>query len=438
MSKKHTYILFLFSFMITGTSIMAQSDDFFDPNYLRYENKIYDNNIKTVQLFRQGWNEAFPVINMNSQEKLHLTFDDLNDNLRNLGYTFIHCNANWTPSDLMKIEYLDGIEDNSIMNYGFSNTLYQPFVKYDLTFPNEDVSFTKSGNYLLVVYDQDNNNKTLISWRFFIAEYYTNVVPNIHRPTQGIYRQNSHEIDFTIVQNKINLVQPFSSLKVIVTQNQNWKTAITDLKPKFINGSKLIYDYDEENIFAAGNEFRPIDIRDINYNSITTSHIAAINDTLNAYLFPEKPRSSKVYLTSPDINGHFYLKNDDVRFNSDLELEYLNVHFNLEYPAKLFKADIYVYGQFTGWNFTDEYKMKWNERKGCYENNLYLKQGYYNYLYMYKSHQKEMPDVAVIEGSHTQTDNEYSFFVYYSEPGQVYDRLIGYNTVIYPVYNLDR
>ncbi|MGB0392156.1 MAG: DUF5103 domain-containing protein, partial [Salibacteraceae bacterium] len=431
------YHFFLFVFITTSFSLLAQDEEYFDPNYLRFENKVYDKNIKTTQLFRKGWNEAYPVLNLNSSEKLHLTFDDLNDNLRNLGYTFIHCNSSWEKSDLMKIEYLEGMEDNSILTYGFSSTMYQPFVKYDLTFPNQDVKFTKSGNYLLVVYDQDEENKILLSWRFFVAEYYTSVIPDIHRPTQAKYRQNSHEVDFTIVQNQINLVQPFSSLKVVVTQNQNWTSAITDLQPKFINGRNLIYDYDEENIFPGGNEFRMVDIRNINYNSLTTSHIATVNDTLNAYLFPEQPRSSKVYLTTGDINGHFYLKNDDIRFDSDLELEYMKVHFKLAYPAKLFKADIYVYGSMTGWNFTDEYKMKWNKETGMYENDLYLKQGYYNYLYMYKPYDGE-PDVAIIEGSHSQADNEYSFFVYYTEPGQVYDRLIGYSTVDYPVYNLDK
>jgi hypothetical protein len=437
---KILYLKSLILLLLFQTTVaFTQEEEFYDPDHLLYKNKVYDPNIKTVQLFRKGWNEAFPVINLNQKaEKLHLTFDDLNDNLRNLGYTFVHCDANWEPSDLMKIEYLDGIEDNSIMTYGFSSTMYQPFVKYDLTFPNIDVSFTKSGNYLLIVYDQDNDNKIVLTQRFFIVEYYATIIPNVHRPTQGQYRQNSHEVDFTINQSQIELVQPFSSLKVVVTQNQNWDDAITDLKPKFINGRSLIYDYDEENIFAAGNQFRTIDIRNINYNSLTTSHIATINDTLNAFIFPDEPRSSKVYLTTPDINGHFYLKNDDVRFDSDLESEYMKVNLSLKYPAKLYKADIYIYGQFTGWAFNNEYKLKWNPSKKAYETSVYIKQGYYNYLYMYKSHNKDKADVAIIEGSHSEADNEYSFFVYYKEPGQVYDRLIGYNTTIYPLYNLDR
>ncbi len=431
------YSLLLFLILTTAQKLTAQDEEYFDPNYLRYDNRIYDEYIQTVQLFRKGWNEAFPVIDLNGDDVLHLTFDDLNDNLRNLGYTFIHCSSEWEPSDLMKIEYLEGITDNTVETYGFSTTMYQPYVKYDLTFPNRDVNFNKSGNYLLVVYDMDNDNQLLLTWRFFVAEYYTMITPEIKRPTQARYRMNSHEVDFTISQTQINLVQPFSSLKVVVTQNQNWKGAITDLKPKFINGTKLIYDYDEENIFPAGNEFRTVDIRNINYNSLTTSHIATVNDTLNAYLFPEESRSSKVYLTTPDINGHFYLKNDDVRFDSDLEMEYMNVHFKLNYPAKVFKADIYIYGGITGWNFTEKYRMKWNDQKGRYENNLYLKQGYYNYWYMYKPHDGE-PDVAIIEGSHSEADNEYSFFVYYTEPGQVYNRLIGYNTTVFPVYNVDR
>jgi hypothetical protein len=284
----------------------------------------------------------------------------------------------------------------------------------------------------------DNEDAPVLTQRFFVAEYYANVVPDVHRPTQGRYRENSHEVDFTITQSQIQLVQPFSTLKVVVTQNQNWNDAITDLKPKFISGNQLIYDYDEENIFQGGNEFRVIDIRNINYNSLTTSHIATINDTLNAFLFPDKPRSSLVYLTTSDINGHYYLKNDDVRFDSDLESEYMKVNMALLYPNKLYKADIFLFGQLTGWDINEKYKLTWNAEKKAYETSLYLKQGYYNYQYMYKAHGAAKADVSIIEGSHSEADNEYSFFVYYKEPGQIYERLIGYNTALYPIYNLDK
>ncbi|MFT4754180.1 MAG: hypothetical protein ACI85Q_001736, partial [Salibacteraceae bacterium] len=117
MSQNISRFLFIFILFITPASALAQQDEYFDPDFLRYENKVYDPNIKTVQLFRAGWNEAYPVINLNSKEKLHLTFDDLNDNLRNLGYTFIHCNSKWEHSDLMKIEYLEGIEDNTVLDF---------------------------------------------------------------------------------------------------------------------------------------------------------------------------------------------------------------------------------------------------------------------------------------------------------------------------------
>jgi hypothetical protein len=428
----------LIVFMVHFT-LLAQEDEFFDENYLRYENHVYDPNIKTVQLFRQGWNEAHPVIQLSDREsRLHLTFDDLQDNLRNLGFTFVHCDAQWEPSDLLTIEYLNGMKNHTIENYGFSSTLYQRFVKYDLTFPNENVEFTKSGNYLLVVFDMDNNNQPVLTRRFFVVENFVAIIPNIHRPTQAIYRQNSHEVDFTINQGEIEIVQPFSTMKVVVIQNQDWSSAITDLKPRFINGRSLSYDYDEENVFPGGNQFRVVDIRNINYNSMTTKEIATINDTMHAYLFTEKPRSSMAFSTVPDINGHYYLKNDDVRFDSDLESEYMKVHFSLEYPAKLYKADIYIYGQLSGWEIDEDYKMEWNTATKRYEASLYLKQGYYNYLYMYKSENSQKGDVSVIEGSHVEADNEYSFFVYYREPSQVYDRLIGFHTALFPNYKNER
>ncbi len=422
------FAVFFFAFLNT----FGQADDYFDENFTRFENHIYDKQIKTVQLYRKGWEDTFPIINiLEKNEPLRLTFDDLTGDVRNLGYTFIHCTWDWKPSDMLKIEYLNGIEDNPITDYYFSRTMYQQYVSYQLYFPNQDIQFTKSGNYILLVYDMDTN-KPLFTWRFFVVEPYVNIVMNIHRATLAQYRRSHHEVDFIIYEDRINLNQPFANTHVVLTQNQRWDNAKFDLKPRFINGNQLDYNYERENIFPAGNQFRFIDIRDVYYRAMRVAFQREENDTFQVYMEPDKVISSRAFLSQGDINGHYYIKNDDPRMNSVLESEYEKVHLALLYPAPVDKAGIYVFGQLTNWNFSSDNRMKYNYEKNAYELDLYLKQGYYDYQYIYVPDGSTVGDVSIIEGSHAEADNEYTVFVYYSEPGQVYDRLIGYRTQLFP------
>lgn len=425
-------LLFLLS-TLTLSVAYSTDPDYYDLNYLRYENYIYDARVKTVQLFRKGWNEAFPVLNLEEpDETLHLSFDLLTTDYQNLEYKFIHCDAQWNPSDLLPIEYIDGIEENTILDYNFSNNEYIRYINYRIDFPNRNISLSKSGNYIIVIYDQ-GSRIPLLTWRFFVLEPKVQVAPDIKRTTAGKYRETSHEVDFKIHVSDPDIILPAANLYVVVTQNQRWDNAIKGLEPRFIHGNTLNYDYEEENIFPAGNEFRMFDFRNMNYNALKTAAVKYINDTPNVYLMPEEIKNKSVYLNRPDINGRFYIDTDDPLFDSDFEGEYCKVHMGLLYPAPLFKADIYVFGQLSNWVYSDQYKMTYNPEKRAYELMLVLKQGFYNYQYLYVREGSEEGDASIIEGSFAQTDNDYSFFVYYRDPAQVYDQLVAYSTSVFPV-----
>ena len=68
--------------------------------------------------------------------------------------------------------------------------------------------------------------------------------------------------------------------------------------------------------------------------------------------------------------------------------------------------------------------MTWNERTQRYEGQLYLKQGYYNYGFALKQRGKTKGDLKSFEGSHSQTQNDYTVIAYYADP-RGYDRVIG-------------
>ncbi|HPT40696.1 MAG TPA: DUF5103 domain-containing protein, partial [Candidatus Paceibacterota bacterium] len=67
-------------------SIKQNNPDYFSDNYLRAEDYVYKPNIKTVLFYREGFVLTSPIINLNSDEKLVLNFDDLDGDLKRMRY----------------------------------------------------------------------------------------------------------------------------------------------------------------------------------------------------------------------------------------------------------------------------------------------------------------------------------------------------------------
>src|SRR5690606_12277060 len=128
---------------------------------LRYDDYVYKPEISTVQFHLTTWEYAPPAMGLRTSEQLELSFDDLDGDQKQYTLSFIHCNADWTPSDLMASEYLEGYSDINIINFSYSLNTLQKYTHYSVIFPQNNVRFTKSGNYLLHVY-RFGNKKDLV------------------------------------------------------------------------------------------------------------------------------------------------------------------------------------------------------------------------------------------------------------------------------------
>ena len=64
------------------------------------------------------------------------------------------------------------------------------------------------------------------------------------------------------------------------------------------------------------------------------------------------------------------------------------------------------------------------DKYGEYVCSMVLKQGYYNYHYMFLPHGTNIGDVSQIEGNYWETENDYTIFIYYREDGDISDKLI--------------
>lgn len=114
---------------------------------------------------------------------------------------------------------------------------------------------------------------------------------------------------------------------------------------------------------------------------------------------------------------------------SNIEADYVVAHFALEMP-ELINTDIFLDGDFTYRRFSPESRMIYNPATNCYEKNLLLKQGAYNYQYLAVPTGSMQGKTSIVEGNFYQTINEYIVMVYHRPPGSRYDRLVG-TTFIY-------
>ena len=136
---------------------------------LIHTNHIFKKSIKTVLLHKEGWVLSYPVIELNTDDRLLLSFDELSTETKDYYYTFIHCDYDWVPSSLFPSDFLDGFTENRISDYSFSFNTTVDYVHYKLTFPNENVQFRISGNYILKIYQDYNQENLVLTRRFAVT-----------------------------------------------------------------------------------------------------------------------------------------------------------------------------------------------------------------------------------------------------------------------------
>ncbi len=391
---------------------------------MRYQDYIYKSNIKTVQLHDANFEFSQPLLALGSEQTLKLSFDDLDADLKNFTFTFIHCNANWEPDDLVPAEFMDGFPENPITEYQHSLNTLQHYTHYNLVFPNSNFHFTKSGNYILKLIQDGNANNLVLTKRFMIYESKVSIDSKV-KPASIIEDRNfKQELDFTISHAGYAIANPYDDLKIVIIQNNHWDNAKTNLKPLFVKDIELVYDYDDVNVFTGGNEFRYFDLKSIRYHSERVTDITTDAAGVHVELLQDEKRSFKRYSTYADINGNYLVKVQESG-NSELCAEYCYVKFFLPYDASITDGNLYVFGAFNNWACTTENLMHYNIKRQGYECTLYLKQGYYNYEYVFLKDKTTACDETLIEGMHYETENEYTIYVYHQPQGIFYDQLIG-------------
>jgi len=394
---------------------------------LQYTDYIYRASIKSVECYNTGKQGSFPVINLRSNEQLQLAFDDLEGRSRSYYYSLEHCDAQWNSSRLSPAEYLQSFTEDRMINYSYSSGTVQKYIHYEVKFPNQNIIPKLAGNYLLKVYEDADQSKLIITRRVYITSSAVGIGATVVPSNNVARRLNNQKLNFDITFSGLNVQNPYNDIKVMVMQNGRPETGLLNTMPTFIRGTQLIYNDFNINDFAGGNEFRHFDTRTLKLNS---EHIARIfRDTANTVLLlGDESRNQNAYLFQYDINGSYYVINQDGR-DASIDADYAYVFFNFVPSGTLPKGDIYLTGRFNNYELNNANKLQYDAARNRYTMQALLKQGVYDYQYIWVDATTGKANREPLEGSYFETENDYQILVYYRPPGSRWEELVGYKVI---------
>ncbi len=383
-------------------------------------NRIFVPNVKSLtSIVNDDWMNR-PVMVLNSDDRLHIGFDELSHNYHRFVYRLERCEWDWTVSDaVFESDWLAGFNNIPIDDYQNSINTTVLYTHYQLTIPNSQCRLTMSGNYRLTVYDEDNADERVLQVEFYVVEPSMNVGLGLTTNTDIDHNVSHQQLSMKVQYNSLRVTNVDEQLHTVVMQNWREDALRSDVRPNYINMYGLEWEHNKELIFDAGNEFHKFEVLDVSHPTMGIEHIEWDGQHYQAWPFASQVRRN--YLTDVDADGAFYIRNSNMT-EIDYTCDYVWVNYELQSP---WQGDIYIDGHWTTDANRDNYLMRYDGARGSYYTQLIQKQGYYSYQYLTADGR-----IPPSEGSFYQTENRYQALVYYRGLGERTWRLVGFRGIV--------
>ncbi len=393
---------------------------------LRYEDEVYLENIKSVKFHHEGLLTSLPIIDLNSGAQLVLSFDDIYGGDRDYSYKVIHCDKDWRPSSIDEMEYIDGFNDERIDGFAYSVGTKMDYTHYVVSLPNRNLTWRLSGNYVLVVRDDDAGELALTR-RFMVVEPKVKIAAQAVKAIKASQVNTHQEIDFVVNHKDFYISNPQREIFVTVMQNGNWHRSIQNIQPRVVTGYDLNFERTEQITFPGLKEFRGVDLRSVRSKGYGILQIDNYPDGYEAIVALDRNRNGQSDFDYNDLNGQYLVETLDDNMD-DIKAEYVDVLFSLASRDEILDQKVCVVGAFNDWKCKAEYVMSYNYDNQLYNAYVLLKQGYYDYQYVLVG--REGVDFEFFEGNSFSTRNEYTILVYLRSYADRYDRLIGVSSFV--------
>ena len=414
--KKITVLL---SLLCCASAITAQ----------RHE--ILDRQLHTLQVVVNDDPLLPPIMNLGGGNHLEIGFDEFSHEYHRYIYKVEHCNADWSPStEIFESDYMNGFNGEPIEDYEKSFNTTVLYTHYSLRIPNENISLKLSGNYKLTVYNDEGDEPVpVLTACFSLVEPGVGIGATVSTNTDIDFNKPHQQVDFSVNYGLVKVIDPHRELKTVVMQNRRWDNCVVNPKPNIQAANKIEFTHNRQLIFPAGNEYHKFEILDVHIPTLNVDRMEWFDPYYHATLYPNQ--TARNYLYDEDQNGAFIIRNSD---DEDVATtcDYVFTHFTLKSP-QLPGGEVYLNGEWTYNRFIPEYRMTYNRETQAYEATALLKQGYYNYNYLFVPDGETQGNSGRTDGNFYETENEYIILVYHRPNGGRYDKLVGYRRMNFKI-----
>ena len=378
--------------------------------------------IRALQMQLNDQWDAVPVLTLGSDDEICFSFDEMSHSYHRYTYRIVHCNADWSQSELFPIDYLEGFNDRPIEDWQVSENTTQLYSRYQFYLPNDDVSLKVSGNYKVEIYDDEADDDSPVAlFGFAVVEPRVGIEAQVSADTEIDRNKTHQQVSFKVNYAGYEISSPATEVKVRVFQNRRLDNFVDGIKPTYISSGGLEYVHNRKLIFDAGNEFRRFEVTDPHSPGMNVESVVYSEPYYHVGLYSDSP--SRSYSNVRDENGRFYV-NTLEGYGSTMEADYALVHFRFNTPYRT-GGNYYLLGDYWGNRFGDFNKLQYDSAEGLYVTTQLMKFGVHNYQYVWLPTGEERAFTDVAEGDFFNTENEYLILVYHRAFGYRYDKLIG-------------
>ncbi len=393
--------------------------------------EILDRQLHTLQVVVNDDPLLPPIMNLGGGNHLEIGFDEFSHEYHRYIYKVEHCNADWSPStEIFESDYMNGFNGEPIEDYEKSFNTTVLYTHYSLRIPNENISLKLSGNYKLTVYNDEGDEPVpVLTACFSLVEPGVGIGATVSTNTDIDFNKSHQQVDFSVNYGLVKVIDPHRELKTVVMQNRRWDNCVVNPKPNIQAANKIEFTHNRQLIFPAGNEYHKFEILNVHIPTLNVDRMEWFDPYYHATLYPNQ--TARNYLYDEDQNGAFIIRNSD---DEDVATtcDYVFTHFTLKSP-QLPGGEVYLNGEWTYNRFIPEYRMTYNRETQAYEATALLKQGYYNYNYLFVPDVETQGNSGRTDGNFYETENEYIILVYHRPNGGRYDKLVGYRRMNFKI-----
>lgn len=342
-----------------------------------------------------------PIIELGSEETLELSFDDLTTEIRQFRISLTHHNPDWTPSGLLKFDFLSQNVEDYINDGSPSQNLRPAYVHYSYTFPNDRFDVKRSGFYLLHVGDAFSGEE-LFSLPFFVHENRGESRISYERFLSGSSNPRFLIQPFLSYSYPDTVLVPQADLAFQMVQNQFWGRT----KRKFVwdqsrDGVVRIYP-DRKTAFPAGFDLIGLDLNSISILNKDLSYV-------NLDQFPWKAQVQFDLLAQRDPNRSEPVAGMLAEPQSSTTRRYVEVEFRARSRGLISPSErAFLIGSFANWNVFTDLELKYDPEDDLWKTTTLLKEG--RYVYKYVKLGLEGYDILAFDDAFNTEETSFFFF----------------------------